>query len=290
LCQRVAADSQCVGQEISFEVEGRPPAKCVPSIFGAGHPHTPRVLALLHAAREEAQRRRFQGFGSAPIGLELRVACGRDHHRSDATNYLGGVGDVLDDKARRRNLDHLGDLANFGLYADDGQIEEVHFRWEPSESLSYTVRLWALPITRESLKAEGFVGWVHFKQMLHQDRVPRTPGEYVIVRTSAGDPTFLGAAEVLRANWVPGAEVVYIGKADELRRRLRELAEVGAGEPLAHSDGRLVWQLRESKNLQVAWKETPGDAPGPAEPVLLARFRDSYGKPPFANEPHRLGG
>lgn len=280
-----------MSQEISFKVDGRPPAKNgTPSIFAARSSHTPRMLALLRAAREEAQRRRFQGFGSAAIGLDLRVACGRDHHRSDATNYLGGVGDVLDDKASRRNLDHLGDLARFGLYADDGQIEEVHFRWEPSESLSYTVRLWALGLRRARLEAEGFVGWVHFKQMLHQDRVPRTPGVYVIARTSAGDPKFRGAAEVLRANWVPGAEVVYIGKADELRRRLRELAEVGAGEPFAHSDGRLVWQLAEVKNLLVAWKETPGDASVRVEAALVEEFRDSYGEPPFANEPHRLGG
>jgi hypothetical protein len=280
-----------MSQEISFNVDGRPPAKNgAPSIFAARHAHTPRVLALLGAARKEAERRGFLGFGSVPIGLELRVACGRDHGRSDATNSLGGVADVLEDKARRRGLDHLGDLATFGLYADDGQIEEVQFRWEPSESLSYTVRLWALPITRESLKAEGFVGWVHFKQMLHQDRVPRTAGVYVIARTSAGDPKFQAAEDVLRANWVAGAEVVYVGKADELRRRLLELAHCGAGEPVAHSDGRLIWQLAESKNLLVAWKETPGDASDPAEAALLAQFRDVYGKPPFANEPHRLAG
>src|SRR5215208_1290674 len=293
-----------MSQEISFRVDGRPPAKSgAQSILGARHRYTPRVLALLRAARAEAQRRGFQGFGSVPIGLDLQVACGRDPRRSDATNYLGGVGDVLEDKVRRRNLDHLGDLASFGLYADDGQIEEVHFRWEPNENLSYTVRLWALAVTRASLKAEGFIGWVPFKQMLHQDLVPRAGGNYVIARSATGDPKFLEAnpggrfkskdptvpEDALRANWVAGAEVVYIGKADELRRRLRKFADFGAGKPVGNWDGRVIWQLAESKSLLVAWKDTPGDVPVRAEAALLADFRGLYGKPPLANEPHRIG-
>jgi len=52
----------------------------------------------------------------------------------------------------------------------------------------------------------------------------------------------------------------------------------------------LIWQLGESKNLLVAWKETPADSPGRAEAALIADFRSLYGKAPFANEPHRLGG
>jgi hypothetical protein len=281
-----------VGQDITFEVDGRPPAKSGHSVFAAGHFHAPRVLALLRAARVEAQRRGFQGFGVAPIGLELRVACDRDRHRSDATNYLGGVSDVLDHKARRTNLDHLGDLASFGLYVDDQQIEEVRFRWEASESPSYTVRLWAHDLTRACLKAEGFVGWVPFKQMLHQDRVPRAAGIYVVARSLTSDPKFLptGSEEALRTNWVEHAEVVYVGKADNLRTRLRQFAEIGASKPSGHRGGRLIWQLRESKSLLVAWKETPHEPPGQGEAALLADFRDRYGALPFANEPPRNGG
>jgi len=275
-----------MGQEIRFEVEGRPPAKNgAPSIFASQHGHTPRVRALLRAARDEAQRRRFQGFGPVPIGLELRVACGRDRERSDATNYLGGVGDVLEDKARRKNLAHLGDLASFGLYSDDGQIEEVRFSWEPSETPSYTVRLWAHDLTRACLKAGGFVGWVSFKQMLQQDRVPRAAGIYVVARSLTGDPKVLPtlSEKTLRANWVDGAEIVYIGGANDLRLRLRQLAELGARKPAGHRGGRRIWQLRDSKNLQVAWKETPHAAPAEPEAALIAEFCDRYGKAPFAN-------
>src|SRR5215213_5744616 len=282
---RLGTQTGRMSQEITFKVDGRPPAKsAAPSLLAPRHPHTPRVLALLSAAREEAQRRGFQGCGSAPVGLALRVACRRDLGRSDATNYLGGVGDVLEDKAHRGKLDHLGDLAGFGLYANDRQIDQVRFLWEPSESPSYTVRLWALDgLTRASLKTQGFVGWVPFRQMLNQDKVPRTAGIYVVARSSTGDPKFREANQDGR--WVAGAEVVYIGRADELRRRLRQFADLGAGKPVGHSGGRLIWQLAESRSLLVAWKETPGDDPKSAEAALIADFLDVHGKPPFANEP-----
>jgi hypothetical protein len=41
--------------------------------------------------------------------------------------------------------------------------------------------------------------------------------------------------------------------------------------------------------LLVAWKETPGRIPVEVEAELIDQFRRAYGKPPFANDPHRLG-
>ena len=93
----------------------------------------------------------------------------------------------------------------------------------------------------------------------------------------------------LAANWVEGTEVVYIGKADNLRRRLSQFADFGAGKPAGHWGGRLIWQLPNVEALRVAWKETPGRVPIEAEAELIAAFRHQYGKPPFANDPHRLG-
>lgn len=97
------------------------------------------------------------------------------------------------------------------------------------------------------------------------------------------------ADAALRANWVDGAEVVYIGKADNLLRRLREFARFGEGEPIGHWGGRLIWQLSDSAELLVAWMETPGRVPRDVETVLITAFRSAWDKPPFANEPHRLG-
>jgi hypothetical protein len=94
---------------------------------------------------------------------------------------------------------------------------------------------------------------------------------------------------VLAANWVKGAEIVYIGKGDQLRRRLIQFADFGDGKPVGHWGGRLIWQLPASSKLRVAWLETPGRDPRQVETELIERFRAIYDKPPFANEPQRLG-
>jgi hypothetical protein len=83
--------------------------------------------------------------------------------------------------------------------------------------------------------------------------------------------------------------VVYIGKAANLRRRLREFMRFGAGAPIGHWGGRLIWQLHRSSDLLIAWRETPGEVPKEVESELISDVRAAYGKPPFANEPHRLG-
>jgi hypothetical protein len=126
---------------------------------------------------------------------------------------------------------------------------------------------------------------------------------YLVVRQGRHSPGFLAAnpggrfkgkdptvtADALAANWVEEAEVVYIGKADNLRRRLRQYKRFGDGAPVGHWGGRLIWQLEDAGDLLVAWRETPDEIPREVETRLIAEFRSAYGKPPFANEPHRLG-
>lgn len=157
-----------------------------------------------------------------------------------------------------------------------------------------------MEFTRPSLEAVGFVGWVPFPA-IRASACPSTGGVYVItyrgpadfVERSCGgwfkgkDPTV--ARDAMRANWVEGADVVYIGKADRLKRRLTQFADFGAGKPIGHWGGRLIWQLPNIEALRVAWKETPGRVPVEVEAELIAAFRHSHGKPPFANDPHRLG-
>src|SRR5437773_3142430 len=106
-------------------------------MLGASHGHAPRVRKLLQTARAAAEDQGFLGFGTRSIGLDVRLASPRDGNRSDATNYLGGIADVLEDKAHRGKLEHLGDLAVFGLYANDRQIEAVHYSWEAGNSTAY---------------------------------------------------------------------------------------------------------------------------------------------------------
>lgn len=150
--------------------------------------------------------------------------------------------------------------------------------------------------TPAALQGEGFVGWVTFEEL--GGRLPRVSsgaGVYVVVRDSAADPEFLGAnpggrfkgrdptvgLDALRANWVGDATVLYIGKADNLRRRLRQYMRYGEGVPVGHWGGRLIWQLADARDLLVGWRETPGRIPKEVETRLIAAFRRAYDKPPF---------
>jgi hypothetical protein len=70
------------------------------------------------------------GGGHKPVslGLELIVTSPAPPP-SDATNYLGGVADVLEDKGSRGDMAHLGEFAHFALYRNDRQFHDVRYRW-----------------------------------------------------------------------------------------------------------------------------------------------------------------
>jgi len=132
--------------EIAFSVDGWPPAKSeARSMFGVQHSHASRVRALLEAARVEIVRVGWETT-TEPIGLEvvLHAPPGRDAW--DATNYLGGVADTLQDKSRVGSLDlsHLDELREVAIFGNDRQIKDVHYRERPAESAGYSVRVWHL--------------------------------------------------------------------------------------------------------------------------------------------------
>lgn len=130
--------------EVRFTVEGLPPAKNeAKSMLAAGHPYADRVLHLLRAAGGATTGEKSPLFGRDALGLEL-IVYSQSEPPSDATNYLGGVGDVLEAKAHRGVLAHLGQLADVALYLNDRQFQEVHYRWEPGVPTRYSVRLWTL--------------------------------------------------------------------------------------------------------------------------------------------------
>ena len=130
--------------ELTFEVADLPPAKNeAKSMFAEGHPHSGRVLALLRAARGAAGTSPRPLFGGSTIGLEVTVTAPIEPP-SDATNYLGGIGDVLEAKTRRGALGHLEELAKVALYDNDRQIHEVHYRWQRGAPTGYRVRIWRL--------------------------------------------------------------------------------------------------------------------------------------------------
>src|SRR5437879_5844302 len=94
--------------------------------------------------------------------------------------------------------------------------------------------------TRDLLEAEGFEGWVPFKDLPIRE-VPIAGGVYVVCRTSTIEPSFRDVgtggrfkgkdpnvpAEILRAKWVDGCQVLYIGKATSLTQRLSQYRRFG---------------------------------------------------------------
>jgi len=128
------------GNQVSFEVVGFPPPKGEAiSMLGAGHHHAPRVRLLLEAARHALDEQAFTPIQDGPVALDVVVRCPDCGNPADATNLLGGVADVLEEKSHRGPLEHLEALAKVWLYRNDRQIKQVSYREVVADEVSYTV-------------------------------------------------------------------------------------------------------------------------------------------------------
>lgn len=154
---------------------------------------------------------------------------------------------------------------------------------------------------KADLKAAGFVGWMtcHELDRTGRDAISAGRGVYVVTTLEqlAEPPRFLARGTggwfkgrdpnlpvgTLKNYWVNGAEVLYIGKARVLKKRISQLLDFGQGKPVAHWGGRLLWQIDGSVDtLVVAWMTTTED-PRSVEQRLLGEFRAQYGVFPYAN-------
>jgi hypothetical protein len=133
------------GNQVTIQVSGYPPAKNeAKSLLSAGHPYLDRALRLLAAAYQASAEQGFTPAANGAVALDVILRSPAGQAQSDATNYLGGIGDVLEDKAQRGNLDHLGDLATVWLYRNDRQIKQVSYRETDASQPGYTVIVRAL--------------------------------------------------------------------------------------------------------------------------------------------------
>lgn len=147
----------------------------------------------------------------------------------------------------------------------------------------------------------GFIGWHTWAELRANDLadVPGGPAAYVVYRPSATSPGFLSgnpggrfkgqdptvSTDMLQAKWLTDAQTIYIGKANVARRRLKQFARFGAGDPIGHWGGRYIWQLADSHDLWVAWHAIQwAETAREYERRLLAHFADLHGgQRPFAN-------
>ncbi|MDR1201869.1 MAG: GIY-YIG nuclease family protein [Tannerellaceae bacterium] len=150
----------------------------------------------------------------------------------------------------------------------------------------------------EYLKQCEFDGFKSINELINDSSsIPKEKGVYLILNpdkksdflaTGTGghfkekDPNV--SIEELKQNWVDNTIVLYIGKAGNLYNRIKLYLSFGQGKKKAHWGGRLIWQLKNSRDLIVCWKTLQeDDNPRTVESDLIKQFRSNYSKRPFAN-------
>jgi hypothetical protein len=127
--------------KVEIRVDGVPPAKNeAKSMAAAVHSQSIRVRALLEAARASTHGLDLPAFPDGQLALDVTVMC-PVQPSGDATNYLGGVGDVVQVKGRHGPVDHLRDLAEVAIYTNDSQLQEIHYQWLKHPTTSYRVTI-----------------------------------------------------------------------------------------------------------------------------------------------------
>jgi hypothetical protein len=159
--------------------------------------------------------------------------------------------------------------------------------------------------TAQDMKTAGFQGFYPVSQLQNTkcEGLPKLPGVYAVLRPQGGRPTFLKQSvgghfkgkdptiseELLKILWVSDSVVLYIGRAGgpdstaTLKTRISDFVRFGAGKPVGHYGGRVIWQLEDHADLIICWKPTSVDPPAKMETQLISLFQGSFGKRPFAN-------
>ncbi len=125
----------------------------------------------------------------------------------------------------------------------------------------------------DGIDLSGFSSLVSIEtlQRTRCSAVPTDAGVYVVLRPTRQKPSFLAksvggwhkgkdpsvAAEVLRKNWIEDASILYVGLGDGvggLQQRLREYMRFGLGKNVGHWGGRLIWQLRNYRQMFIRWR------------------------------------
>lgn len=163
----------------------------------------------------------------------------------------------------------------------------------------------------KEIKAKGFIGFEKMSDLFEdKSSIPKIKGVYMVLYLDKKYPEFISigsgpslykkkinpnvSIQELKSNWMEGTIVINIGKAgglnqkgvegqETLRSRLSTYFSFGQGNDVRHYGGRLIWQLKDSKDLVVCWKKMPEEEPRDIEQNLIKEFSDLYGQRPFAN-------
>jgi hypothetical protein len=155
--------------------------------------------------------------------------------------------------------------------------------------------------TRSGLADAGYDGFVAIGDLRTTKcrDVPLGPGTYIVVLPEGFEVRFLDSnpggrfkgrdptvtRSFLEARWVPDTDLLYVGSSKGMQKRITDFLLFGVeGRPVAHWGGRLIWQIANSRDLLVAWRQCNDH--GIAEKKLLRDFEARYGRLPPANLRH----
>ena len=123
-----------------------------------------------------------------------------------------------------------------------------------------------------------YVVYCEVKQALHFE-----PHSGTATYAKTTNPEFLGQ-EWQRINERAPTDIVYIGKGDNIRKRVRLLVRFGVGRADNHHGGEWMWQIQEIKEANVLTQTCPVGRQKAFENWLLERFREEHGCYPLANQ------
>jgi hypothetical protein len=146
----------------------------------------------------------------------------------------------------------------------------------------------------ERVEAPGRANWLG---------IPSGAGIYVVflppdvpfeVRQSIGKAIHASPAPVAdlhekwsRINSRTSTDILYIGKGDNVQKRVRALARFGAGKARNHKGGEWMWQVTHIRSAKILIVACPHGKQVPFEKWLLDSFSDQHRDWPLAN---RKGG
>lgn len=152
----------------------------------------------------------------------------------------------------------------------------------------------------EELKQNDFKGFISIEKLWENNSIiPNTQGVYLVLNKNKNDIRFLETGvggfyqnhnpnvsiDILTSEFVPNSLVVYIGKANNLRNRIRQYLSFGNGNNAPHRGGKYIWQLENHKDLLFCWKElSKNENPKSIESQLIINYKKQFNnKRPFAN-------
>lgn len=125
------------------------------------------------------------------------------------------------------------------------------------------------------------------------------PGIYVVRWVKSESPVFLSDAgeaayattkpqQCLESKWDrinqnSTTDIIYIGKGDSLKKRIRLLVMFGVGRRRNHKGGEWMWQIENIDSSELVSQTCPLGKQVGFENALLERFIKEHGDVPLAN-------